>query len=248
MKKIALILLSTLFLACNSEEANDCFQTAGSIVQEVVSVPAFQKILVNRNVSLILKQGTDFEVLVETGKNLINDVSVQVVNNQLQLTDSNQCNFTRNYSPTKVYVTAPNITEIRSSTQFEILSDGVLNYSNLKIISEDFNNPDYYTVGDFILQLNTEEFIVTSNNISAFFISGTTENLQVGFYSGTSRFEGANLIAQNVNIYHRGSNDMLVNPQQTLTGELRGTGNLIAVNQPPTVNVEAFYTGKLIFQ
>ena len=40
---------------------------------------------------------------------------------------------------------------------------------------------------------------------------------------------------------------MIVNPQVSLFGELRGTGNLISVNQPPTVDVEQFYTGALIF-
>ncbi|MGB1307605.1 MAG: head GIN domain-containing protein [Oceanihabitans sp.] len=247
MKKFAYILIVFLCFACNSEDANDCFQKAGSTIQEEVVVTAFETILVNRNVSLILKEGPEFQVIIETGRNLINDVEVKVVNNQLRLTDNNTCNFVRDYNATKVYVTAPNITEIRSSTQFEISSDGVLNYPDLKITSEDFNQPDYYTVGDFNLQINSNQLRVVANNISAFYISGQTQDLNVGFFSGTARFEGRNLIAQNVDIYHRGSNDIIVNPQQTLTGELRGTGDLIAVNQPAIVEVEELYTGRLIF-
>jgi len=41
---------------------------------------------------------------------------------------------------------------------------------------------------------------------------------------------------------------MVVNPQLELTGELLGTGNLISVNQPPLVDVERLYTGRLIFE
>mgnify|MGYP000023516778 CR=1 FL=1 len=41
---------------------------------------------------------------------------------------------------------------------------------------------------------------------------------------------------------------MVVNPQQTLTGQLYGTGDLISVNQPTTEDVERFYTGELRFQ
>jgi hypothetical protein len=41
---------------------------------------------------------------------------------------------------------------------------------------------------------------------------------------------------------------MIVNPQQSLTGLLRGTGDLISVNHPPIVDVEQLYTGHLIFQ
>jgi len=72
--------------------------------------------------------------------------------------------------------------------------------------------------------------------------------LFVGFYAGSSRFEGENLIAKNIEVYHRGSNDMIVNPIQSLTGELRGTGNLISVNTPPTVDIEQIYNGTLIFE
>jgi hypothetical protein len=40
---------------------------------------------------------------------------------------------------------------------------------------------------------------------------------------------------------------MIVNPQLSLTGILRGTGNLISVNEPPMVDVERIYTGQLFF-
>ena len=69
----------------------------------------------------------------------------------------------------------------------------------------------------------------------------------VGFFSGSGRFEGENLIAQNVDVNHRGSNDMIVNPQASLTGILRGTGNIISVNVPPIVDLERIYTGQLFF-
>ncbi len=67
-----------------------------------------------------------------------------------------------------------------------------------------------------------------SNNLSFYYIDGVVETLYVGFYSGSGRFEAENLIAQNVIIFHRGTNDVIVNPQQSLTGELRGTGDLIS--------------------
>jgi hypothetical protein len=80
------------------------------------------------------------------------------------------------------------------------------------------------------------------------FISGFVNNLFIGFYSGDARFEGANLVAQNIDIFQRSSNDMIVNPQQSLTGEIRGTGDVISLNRPPIIDIEEFYTGKLIFE
>ena len=75
-----------------------------------------------------------------------------------------------------------------------------------------------------------------------------TNNLMVGFYSGDSRFEGGNLIAQNVVISHRGTNDMIVNPQQSLKGVLRSYGHVISKNIPPVVEVDILFSGRLIFE
>ena len=217
MKKTIYILVASIVVfSCNSEDANDCFQTTGATVQQDVEVLAFEKILVNRDVELILKTGADFSVIIETGENLLNDVDVKVVDNQLQLFDHNSCNYFREYGITKIYVTAPNITEIKSSTQYDVSSDGVLTYNNLQLISEDFNSPGSFTVGDFRLNVNTTQLRITANLISSFYITGQTENLFVGFFAGSGRFEGKNLIAQNVDVFHRGSNDIMVNPQQSL--------------------------------
>jgi hypothetical protein len=247
MKRIIYILVF-LFLACNSEDANDCFQTSGDIIQEVVDISSFESILVNRDIELIIKQAPDYKVTIETGENLINDVSVELIGNQLVLTDNNSCNYVRDYGITKVYVEAPNLKDIRTSSQYEISSDGVLNYESLTLYSEDFNGGSEFTVGDFNLKVNSQELEILSNNLSIFYVEGTVENLFVGFYSGSGRFEGENLIAQDVRVYHRGSNDMVVNPKLSLTGELKGTGDLISVNQPPVVNVDRIYTGQLIFE
>jgi hypothetical protein len=246
MKKLVYILAILLF-TCNSEDANDCFQTVGNIVQQEVAVSNFEKILVNRDIELIIKEASDYKVTIETGENLVNDVKVEVIGDQLVLTDNNTCNYVREYGITKIYVEAPNLSEIRTSSQYNISSDGTLNYNSLMLFSEDFIGESEFTVGDFRLTVDSGNLNIASNNISFFYLDGTVENLFVGFYSGSGRFEGENLVAQNVDVYHRSSNDMVVNPVQSLTGELRGTGNLISVNEPPVVEVDRIYTGQLFF-
>lgn len=246
MKKLIYILVLLIF-ACNSEDANDCFQTSGDIIQQEVAVLDFERILVNRDIELIISEASDYKITIETGENLLNDVKAEVIENRLVLTDNNTCNYVRDYGITKIYVEAPNLIEIRNSSQYEVSSSGTLTYPNLSLISEDFNENVEFTVGDFRLTVSNEDLDIISNNISSFYINGNTENLFVGFFAGSGRFEGENLVAQNVELNHRGSNDMIVNPIQSLTGELRGTGDVIAVNQPPLVEVEEIYIGELIF-
>lgn len=248
MKKLIYIVSFFFILGCDSENANDCFQKAGTVIQQEIVVDTFDKILVNRDIELIIKDGLEQKVIIETGKNLLNDVEAVVLEGKLILTDNNSCNFVRDYGITKVYITSPNITEIRSSTQYDISSDGVLTYPDLFIFSDDFFALESFTIGDFRLQIDTNSFQVIINNISNCFISGKTNNLNITFAAGNSRFEGRGLIAQYITIWNRSSNDMIVNPQQIITGKISSTGDVISVNKPPIVNVEQHYKGRLIFE
>lgn len=247
MRKLIFI-FTLLIFACNSEDASDCFQTSGNTIQQEVEVSSFQQILVNRDIELIIKEAPNYKVTIETGENLINDVKVEIIGNRLILTDNNSCNYFREYGITKVFVEAPNLTEIRTSSQYEVSSDGILNYDSLTLLSEDVNSDSEFTMGDFRLTVNSNNLAIVSNNLSFYYLDGEVETMFVGFYSGAGRFEGENLLAQNVTVMHRGSNDMIVNPLQSLTGELKGTGNLISINQPPIVDIERFYIGELIFE
>ncbi len=248
MRIIMYIILPLFVLGCDSENALDCFQRTGDIVRKEVAVSDFTRILVNPNIELILKQGETTSVLIETGDNLLEEVTATVVEDRLVLSDTNDCAFFRDFNQTKIFVTAPDIREIRSATQFDISSDGVLTYPSLSLLSEDFNEDTGSTNGTFNLEVNSESISVVGNNIASFFIKGTAENLSVSFFSGTGRFEGANLIAQNVRVSHRGTNKMIVNPQQSIRGNIRSTGDVISVSRPSIIEVEEFFTGRLLFQ
>lgn len=248
MKKLIYIFVAVVLFNCNSEHASDCFQITGEIIQQDIIVAPFDRILVNRNIELIIKEGSEHKVVIETGSNLINDVIAIVSEGELILTDNNSCNYVREYAVTKVFVTSPNLTEIRSSTQYDVRSEGVLTYPNLTVLSEDYSVPDSFTNGNFKLEIDNDTFNLVFNNLSNCFISGKTNHLDITFASGTSRFEGAHLIAENVVFWNRSSNDIIVNPQQSIKGTISGTGNVITVTHPPKVDVLEPYKGRLIFK
>lgn len=250
MKKIKRIyfLVVLINFACSSTNAPDCFQASGDISIEEVTVPVFNKITVFENIELILKEGEQ-NVAIETGEFLREEVTAIVEEGRLVLRDNNNCNFVRNYGITKIYVTAPNITEIRSSTSWPVRSDGVLSYSSLTLLSESYGEPEAETTdGEFNLALNSNTISIVVNGNSYFKLSGTTNNLNVVIAAGDSRIETENLISKNVTFNHRGSNDLLISPQEALNGVLRGPGDVRSFNKPPIVSVETLYTGQLIFE
>lgn len=241
--------LTFMISACNGDQTPDCFQNGGDIIREEVLVPDFNKITVFENIELILKNGPTQKVEIETGEFLREEVRTEVKDGRLIVTDGNNCNLFRAYGSTKIYVTSPGIEEIRSSTGFPIRSDGPLSYDSLTLYSESFIAPEAGTTdGSFDLELASQNVNAIVNGIAFLRLRGTTVNLTVNIAAGDSRIEAGTLSAENVSLNHRGSNDIVVNPQQTLSGIIRGTGDVVSRNRPPTVEVEELYTGRLIFQ
>ena len=244
-----LVVFVVLIYSCNNENAPDCFQDAGEISRTEIDVDQFSKITVFEKISLILKQGETQKVEIETGEYLLNDIVAEVLDDRLILRNGNGCNFFRAYGLTKVYITSPNISEIRSSTGLPIKSDGALGYASLLLFSESFTDPQAETTdGEFDLELDTGSLAIVVNGIAYFRLKGTTENLNINIAAGDSRIDAENLLANAVSLNHRGTNDIQINPQQSLSGVIRGTGDVISYNQPSILEVEELYTGKLIFR
>ncbi len=248
MKKLLYILLVlTITSGCDSEDAPGCFKTAGTIIQQEIILPSFDKILIYEGVELLIKEGVTQQVVLESGTNLIGNVTVEVVNNQLIAKDNNGCNLVRDYGLTKIIVTSPNIVEIRNSSEQAVRSRGTLTYPTLQLLSEDYQS-NFLNIGDFYINIENTNLNITANGISNFYINGQTTNLNVGFFGGDSRFEGKNLIATNINITHKSTNDMLVNPQEKIEGDIFSLGDVRAFNQPAIVDVTEHYRGRLIFE
>jgi hypothetical protein len=244
---VGLIICCFLF-SCNSENAPDCLQNQGELVRQEVTLPSFDKITVFEKVALVLKEGPLQKVEIETGEFLINEVTATIDGDRLIVRNKNGCNLFRDYGVTTVYVTSPNITNIRSSTGLLIRSDGVLNYPSLSLLSESFTNPENETTdGSFDLEVSSTTVSITTNGIAYFKLSGTTTDFIVTIAAGDSRIEAENLMAQNVVLNHRGTNDILTNPQESVRGIIRGTGDVICFNRPPTVAVEEIFNGRLLF-
>jgi len=244
LKKI-IFLTGFLFFVLGCSKPSECIETTGAIITRDFSVNAFNKIIVYPGISLVITQGPVASVLVQTGENLIANIEVKVENGLLSIKDNTSCNWVRDYGITTVLVTSPNLTEITSKTEKNITSNGVLTYPILSLISTDLS--DGAGTGDFYLNINNSQLVIENNNVSRYFILGSTNSLKVNFYEGNGCFIGDNLSAKEVEIFHRGTNDIVVKPLEKITGKLYSTGNLILKNTPPIVDVQQYYQGRVIY-
>lgn len=211
-----------------------------------VEVTPFENIYVHPGIELIVTQGDLYEVRIDAGSNFIEQISAVVENNALTLKDNSGCNWVRDYGNTKVFVTAPNLVEIYSNTDQVIRSNGVLRFPLLRLYSMDFFGG--VGTGDFIMEVDNQQLVVQSNHVSAFFITGKTDQMLLRIYNGNGKFEGANFLAKEIILFHRGANDLKIHPLETLTGDIYSTGDVISVHQPPHVDVNEHYSGTLKFE
>ncbi|MEM6866495.1 MAG: head GIN domain-containing protein, partial [Bacteroidota bacterium] len=219
MKHWKILYIILILISCNGENVPDCFQNSGDLVRMDVDVANFSKITVFERLNLVLRQGEEQKVEIESGEFLLNEISAQVENDRLVVRNENGCNFVRDFGLSTIYVTSPNITEIRSSTGLLISSNGVLSYPNLTLLSESFANPETETTdGSFDLTLDVEQISIVVNGIAFFQLEGFAETLDVSIAAGDSRVEAQNLIAQRVELDHRGTNDIFINPQESVMG------------------------------
>lgn len=247
MKKLIFVLPLFLLFGCNISE--DCIRNSGSMrTKELPAGTPFNKIYVYPNISLVLSQGDQYEITVKAGSNVIDDISAEVVNGSLELRDNSGCNLNRQYGNKTVFVTTPywENFEIYSNTAQVIRSEGVITHNFLGIFSMDYFGG--VGTGDFDLTINNWQTVIQSNNVSAFKITGQTQELLLNFYDDLGRFEGENFLAGHINVFQRSANDMIIYPVNSLTGNIYSTGNVISKNHPPEVNVQRHYTGRLIFE
>ena len=234
------------FIATGCSVTEDCFKKTGDFVLQTIEVTNFDKIVVEKGVSLVIKEGPDYIVQISTGANLLDDIQINVVNGTLQIKDNSECNLVRDFGQTTVYITTATLIEIHSFTEKDIVSDGVLTFPTLRLFT--LEEEKVTGTGDFRLKIQSSQLVVESNTLAGYFIEGEVENLLVNFYSGDGKFFGPNLHAKTINVFHRSSNDLILYPIESLEGNIYGNGNIILKNIPAIIQVTEHYTGKLIIE
>lgn len=244
MNKLILSLLFLLCLMSCSDEGTDCFKKEGEIQIIEVIVEDFSKISISTGIELIVKESPEQHILVTAGKNLMDDIQIDIVEGELKISNKSGCEMLRNYHTAKVFVSTPVLEKIYSSSQYSIRSEGVLTYPELILESGIVEDTP---ASIFEMEIENQKLTINDNISSVFKITGTTDLLEVSFWGSNGRLEADNFKAKEISVYHRSTNDMIVFPVEKISGKIMSTGNLVLKNLPPIVEVEQMYTGHIVY-
>ncbi|MBD2715053.1 DUF2807 domain-containing protein [Microvirga sp. STR05] len=221
---------------------NDCLKSAGEETTERRELPEFQDITINDNVSVTLVQDSETYAEVRTGKNLQEDLKLEVRGSRLYLTNESRCNWGRSYDIAyEVTLHLPRINDVDHLGQGTIRTQG-----QFRVDTAYFHMTG---TGDYDLDLRSNYLWLDQYELGDYRLRGTTDQLLLTG-GGLGRFFATELRARacylNLSIY--ADNDVYVNASEYVQGTHAGGGSIYYAGNPTTADVRVTGKGKVIKQ
>ncbi len=227
MKKVSINIVLVLLAFVTSITLNAQIRGNGEVTKQSRSVDSFNGIKIDGATTVVLTQGDDYAVVVETDSNNQEYVIAEVKNNTLDFSFST--NKIKKYKILKFYVTAPSINLIKVSGASDVNSNNELTGDKLKIIvsgASDINlNVNYKSIATKVSGASDVTLIGTA-------ISSVVES------SGASDFHGKNLLTTSSVVKASGASSCFVNATTNLNYEVSGASDVKYVSKPETIIIK----------
>lgn len=158
---------------CQKENEAGCFTSTGNIITERRALSPFRVLTTYDNVQVTLVQDTETYAEVRAGKNLQDDIRLEVEGNQLTIRNTSRCNWVRRYNtPREVTLHTPRLTDVFLRGQADIRTAGFFRADTLFVhlvgsgdyhlnLQSKYLNADQYELGDIYLEGQTDELHLT---------------------------------------------------------------------------------------
>ena len=237
---VATLICITFISSCTKDPLCNCLKSTGSTVTETRSLAFFNQLEVGKNVELLIVQDSVYFAKVTCGKNLMDGIEITIVNNKLNITNNNRCNWTRSYANDFVVeLHCPDLVDIRYSSS-----------GNLTMLNH-FKTDSLYLesglgTGSVILDLDVRVlYAVLNTSVADLTIKGKVEVSYL--FANAQGFIEAREV-QNYYTYMRSNstNDCRIKCSGHLDAEIEGQGDIYYYGNPPDVYLKKTGTGSLI--
>jgi len=231
------LLAGILFFGC--ENVGDCAKREGEWVKTELAVDPFTKVTINQNIDLQIIPSAEQKLELEFGETLLDEFSAEVKDGVLSLENLNSCNWSRSYRKPKVFLYTPSLEAISQ-----------LGFGNITCTDTLFVNSLNLEVkggsGDVSLIISANTFSIVSNGSANITLSGKAEVFKPSFYWNNGRLYAYDLLSNQVELRHRGYNDLFIRANQKISGFIENEGNVYYKGSPAIISVEETWNGKLI--
>lgn len=235
-KIIVSIILAILLFSCEfntSWGANGISGDGNVVTKERTLSGDFNEIHVSRGLDVYLTQGNSESVTIEADGNLHEIISVEIVNNVLEITTEE--NIGRATSK-KVHVNFDDISRIIATSGSDVYSTNTFNVTNLELETN--------SGSDMELDVNAQSLVCLSTSGSDLELSGQVTKLNAEANSG-SDIDAGDLQAENSTVKATSGASVTVNSSKELIAKANSGGDIKYYGNPEKLDKSEGVSGDI---
>ncbi|RLD43369.1 MAG: hypothetical protein DRI89_04730, partial [Bacteroidetes bacterium] len=198
---------------------------SGPVSKQERSVENFKAIKIGGAAEIILMQGKEQSVVVETNANIQDRVEVNVSNNTLAV----KLNNIKKYDVLKLYITAVKIERIQLSGAAELRAADTISGGNLQLVASG--------ASDIEMLVDYNNIVTKASGASVVRLDGKSASHTIEV-SGASEVKAKSLLTTTTIVKASGASSCFVNAKTNLTYQVSGASDVSYVGKPQTVIVE----------
>ncbi|MCB2207741.1 MAG: DUF2807 domain-containing protein [Bacteroidetes bacterium] len=222
IKHVLLILAAIIYILPAMAQVSG----KGEIVKQERQVGQFDAIDIGGGQEVVLLQGDDYSVVIETNANLLDQIDVVLKNTTLSF----EYNKIKRYDELKFYITAPDFKMIKASGASEVMSPETLKGADLEIVANG--------ASEIKLKLDYNKVITKATGASEVKLSGKATSHVVDA-SGASEVKAKEFETQSTVANASGASEIFVNTSSNLTYDISGASEVKYLNTPESLTVKS---------
>lgn len=206
----------------------------GNVVEENRKTESFEEIKISRGINVYISQGDYTKVRVKADENLLEAIEISVEGNTLKVTANRNI---RSATVKKVFITAPHISLIKSSSGSNVFTETNLKSPELNISSSSGSNMK--------LEIITDNLDVSASSGSNIKLEGTARSI-LGKASSGSNIKAKQLNTRNSNIKVSSGANFWITVKNDFEGHASSGGNIFYAGNPESTDFNKSSGGNII--
>jgi hypothetical protein len=236
MKKIAFLSIVTLLSlsSCILDGWDQSLSGKGKVVEEIRDLDGFTGVKVNSGIDVYLSQGSTFEVKVVADENL-HEVILTELEGKMLIVKTERVNI-RSAKSKKVYVTLPELTELKISSAGDIVGQTQFSCEDLRI--------SVSSAGDLSIEVKAKQIDLDISSSGDVDIAGIVDELNVNL-SSAGDLNAFDLIAGKVDVDVSSAGDARVYATEEISMNVSSAGNVSYMRDARVVHSQSSSAGKI---
>jgi hypothetical protein len=234
------LIIAVLGTSCEGNLLTECLSGRGNPSSEKRGLYPFGNIAVHDNIDLILEQGADYSITINTGHKLIPLITNMIHNNTLEIRNESPCGILKDpWKRVEVIVRFPKLDSLFVLSNGDVGVRGTISLSRL--FAEVSENP-----GNINLNLNCEffrlDFLKGTADVS---LTGYSDTVFI-FNNSAGKVDALNVRTQAMVVNSNSSNHVYVRSgDQLLDVKIEYIGNVYYTHDPLKLILNASNSGRL---